>query len=454
MLIYFLKVNLLLLLFAGFYWLFLRNGKLLRLNRVILLSSIVLSFVLPALSELPAFHSIASSLPGPALDWAQLENNGVGEAVTENVSPTELTTEAGETAWSIYSFKWFFLGVSLLFLLSLCRQFIRLLGIIIYGKNQRSEGFTLVYTEQNILPFSFFRYLVVNPRLHDSSTLSQIIAHEKEHIFQHHYADILIVELLRILSWYNPAVWLFGRMLRMNLEFLADAGVMNRGYNRKEYQFSLLRLSTNRPINRLITPINYSPLKTRIAMMNSKKPNVRHALPYFFFPLLLAMAWSAINPITAQSVRVNSSSSAAEGAVAQTADKPSSIISGEEKDIYLVIRKDTKRKLLDEAIAEMAKHGVKFSIDNINYNDGEITSIRISGSSHRAMSFNSQSDPFSGPLVFYSLDSSDTDGIIGGDLSRLTDEQKVIVNNLSGLLIRMPNGKMTMKGTFNIPAGW
>ncbi|MCQ5178192.1 hypothetical protein NE693_16470, partial [Faecalibacterium prausnitzii] len=78
-------------------------------------------------------------------------------------------------------------------------------------------------------------------------------------------------EILCIFFWFNPVVWLLRKEIRQNLEFLADEQVVNSGYNRKNYQYHLLRLSHQSTAVPIVNNFNVSQLKKRIIMMNKKK---------------------------------------------------------------------------------------------------------------------------------------------------------------------------------------
>ena len=77
-----------------------------------------------------------------------------------------------------------------------------------------------------------------------SKQLEEILAHEEVHVRQKHTWDVLLSQWISIVCWYNPVSWLLKQAVRENLEFLADAEVIRQGYNRKDYQYHLLCLSS------------------------------------------------------------------------------------------------------------------------------------------------------------------------------------------------------------------
>lgn len=91
---------------------------------------------------------------------------------------------------------------------------------------------------------------------------------------------MLLSEFVCIVFWFNPAVWLLRHEIRQNLEFLADQDVMEAGYNRKNYQYHLLRLSHQSAAAQIVNNFNVSQLKKRIIMMNKRKTSRAGLLKY------------------------------------------------------------------------------------------------------------------------------------------------------------------------------
>jgi hypothetical protein len=98
--------------------------------------------------------------------------------------------------------------------------------------------------------------------------------------------DILFAELLCIVNWYNPFVWLMRYSIRQNLEFAADRKVLGSGVDKKGYQYHLLKVVGD-PGYRLANNFNFSSLKKRIIMMNKIKSARLHLVKFLFIlPLL------------------------------------------------------------------------------------------------------------------------------------------------------------------------
>ena len=143
--------------------------------------------------------------------------------------------------------------------------------------------------DANIIPFSFGNSIFINPQLHSQAELQDIIRHEFVHVKQQHSIDIIWSELLCVINWYNPFVWLIKKAIRQNLEFIADDKVLQNGLSKKDYQYLLLKVTGNNQFS-IATQFNFSSLKKRIAMMNKMKSAKLHLIKFLFLlPLITVL---------------------------------------------------------------------------------------------------------------------------------------------------------------------
>jgi len=470
MLIYFLKVNFLLVVFTATYWLLLRRGKLLQLNRAILLASILLAFALPVL---PIAGFLESELSTPVRDLTGRVTVALSELAPAPTS-VDVTASAGETGTAInpgqpaqpdqafYWLGWVFVAVAAFLFFLLMRQLVHIFRLVLYSTNTREEGLTIVHTDEDVPPFSFFRFLVLNPTKYAGEELYQIIVHEKVHIRQYHYLDILVGEMLRVFCWYNPAAWMLNKLLKINLEFIADREVLSAGINRKSYQYQLLHMSSRGQSLRLTTPLNYSPIKMRISMMNAKKSGLLTQLRYALLLPVLLISVLAINPALAQdtqvlvgtaSARVTTGSNVSQG-TAKVANDQGTIATTRAsagRDIYFVITPKTKRKTLMDVQENLTEKGITVQYDNLNFNDGLLTAISVTIRSDD-FSGNLSYDPLDGRLVFYDLQvSGNITGFEYGTPRQFSLKQRDTVDKISsGLLIRRADGRVQIRGSAEI----
>ena len=117
-------------------------------------------------------------------------------------------------------------------------------------------------------PFSFFRWIFVNPVGKTPLQLRQILTHEQTHVAQLHSVDALLSQFFVVAFWFNPIAWLMRVQVHSNLEYLADRSVLCKGMDKKVYQYHLLAVAYRKNVATITNNFNVLPLKKRIKMMN------------------------------------------------------------------------------------------------------------------------------------------------------------------------------------------
>ena len=285
---YVLQVNVGLLVFYLLYRGLLARDTFLGMRRLYWWAAWVLAFLYP-LVELGVWGRTETPLQVVMADYAEAMT-----VVVAAVAPEEAAT------WSWQD------GVALLWAAGASALLLRMLVQLAVvcrlarrGRKVEWHGVRVLAVEEDNVPFSFFRWIFVQPGNHSEGELEEILAHEQAHVCQWHSLDVVVSELLCCLFWFNPAVWLAKRCVRQNLEFLADRAVVHSGFDRKNYQYHLLRLSYGVNIGQIVNNFNVSPLKKRIMMMNKKKSRHAGALKY---ALLLPVAGLLVLSANAEAV--------------------------------------------------------------------------------------------------------------------------------------------------------
>lgn len=260
------------------YFLVFRRLTFFTMNRVYLLFMPLLSLILP----LCDFSAIANFL--------QLQHAEVVAyipqyytASTETGTPSALLSIAGSTL--------LLSGISF-FAFKMIRQIISLHHLRSHAKLILSEPVNIYQVSDPINPFSFGNSIFLNPERHTEDDLQEIINHELVHVQQRHSADIIFAELLCMFCWFNPFAWLIRVAIRQNLEFIADEEVLKKGFNKKQYQQLLVKVSTGSALS-ITSHLNFHSLKTRIIMMNKQKSSAMKMIRFLLilpvtFILLLA----------------------------------------------------------------------------------------------------------------------------------------------------------------------
>lgn len=285
-----------------FYKLLLQKETFFQLNRLVLLSCMILAFILPLL-PVPQQLSLRKDaiekhipLAETAVDKnqaVQLKAPPVQEVFIEQAKQTfdvDLLLQ-----WLVYLYWFGVLIFALNFLMQACVLLYRA-----YSLSAIQDGkFRIVEITGDKAPCSFANNIFINPEKYEWETYTQILQHEKIHIEQKHTIDLLLAEVVLIFQWFNPFAWQWRKALESNLEFLTDDKMLQQDTVEKEsYQFSLLKVAAPHFPLSLTTNYNQSLIKKRIIMMNSKKSSVHTTWKYFFLlPLLVLFACLFNQPV-------------------------------------------------------------------------------------------------------------------------------------------------------------
>ncbi|MBJ6107948.1 hypothetical protein JAO73_02915 [Hymenobacter sp. BT523] len=277
-LLYLLKANGALLLFALAYFGLLRRLTFFTLNRFYLLFALLFSAVYPALpvpALLPPVAAVPVVLVLPEVTTAA------------GLSPV---TAPAPVDWNAVVLAVYVAGVAL-GLLRLLVQLLSLARLLRLSRPAVVSGAAVRVLPGDVSPFSFGSTIYLNPARHPAPELAAVLRHEQVHVRHWHTLDVLLAHLAQAAAWCNPAAWLLRRALLDNLEFLADHAALQSGLDRRAYQYSLLRLSQAQPGPALVSHFTFPTLKNRVAMMNTPLSSTGQLARYFVAgPLVLAAA--------------------------------------------------------------------------------------------------------------------------------------------------------------------
>ncbi len=335
--IYLLKCQISLAIVWLFYQLLLRKLTFYTMNRWYLLGYACLSFLLPLI------HIV---LPGEGLDGGKTK---VIHYIPVLIRPDML--HAGSPVFTWWNITLTVLAVGMMVLaVRLAMRWMSLRLIRKEARLIRQSGVQIYQVDRPIIPFSFGNAIYINSRLHTEKECEEIILHEYVHVRQRHTVDIMLAELLCIISWYNPFSWLIRYSIRQNLEFIADQQVLASGLDRKNYQYHLLKV-VGEPVYRLANNFNFSSLKKRIVMMNKSRSTKLHLLKFLFMVPLLGVLLVAFR----DKVNIDLTASHSKGAALQTLrvnDTTPAPITIELKDgaipMYVINEKEATGKAKEE----------------------------------------------------------------------------------------------------------
>ncbi len=281
MLAYFLKANVAIALFYAFYRLFFHKDTFFSWRRTALLCFFAISAAIPLLNiqtwitKQEPMVAMADLYATVVLPEFTMEI-GTGSTGWKNLI-TEYTTIA---YWSVVS----------LLLLRFALQLTGIIRLACRCRQTRIAGTNVHLLPQADGPFSFFHWIFIHPSSHTEEELSEIMTHELTHARQWHSVDVIISELGCIFCWFNPFAWLTKQEIRTNLEYMADARVLEHGYDSKTYQYHLLGLAHQKASATIYNSFNVLPLKKRIRMMNKRRTKEIGRTKYLmFFPLAASL---------------------------------------------------------------------------------------------------------------------------------------------------------------------
>jgi hypothetical protein len=261
---YFLEANAYLIVFHLFYKLFLQKETFYNFNRAYLLGCTLLSFLLP-LVKIGSLYTVKD------LQYVVVAST---TAVVENPLENNLMLV--------------YILVAAVMLLRLMMRLFQIFKLAKRGEKSELNGLSLVAIPKLNHAFSFMNRLFVSAELKD---LQIILNHERVHIRQWHSLDILLMECLHIINWFNPLFIILKKDLKSLHEFIADAEASKAESSVADYALYLIAYTHQiAPQNLGNNMFNQSLLKTRIMKLQQKKsPRIARLKYLGLFLLLPAM---------------------------------------------------------------------------------------------------------------------------------------------------------------------
>ena len=242
------------------YRLLFRNSNRLKFNRFFLLTSMLLALAMPLLGllsgmEVPQMATLKQNMFNGMM-LSEVIVTPEGQPVLPEVTVTTDATPSRFSVWQVIV-GIYLIGVGLMTLLFLFKLG-RLVVLIIRSPKRKMDGFTAVFTGKEQGSFSFFRYAFFPSEKVDPD----IMRHEMSHIAHHHSWDILFAELMMILQWFNPFIYLYKKELQSLHEYQADRDVVATGVDKKNYMMLILQQCT---------AVDFSGMSNNFSLILTKK---------------------------------------------------------------------------------------------------------------------------------------------------------------------------------------
>ena len=242
------------------YRLLFRNSNRLQFNRFFLLTSMLLSLAMPLLGllsgmEVPQMAILKQNMfNGMMLSEVIVTHDG--QPMLPEVIVTTNTTPSRFSVWQVMG-GIYLIGVGVMTLLFLIKLG-RLVVLIIRSPKRKMSSCTAVFTGREQGSFSFFRYAIFP----NENVDPDIMRHEMSHISHRHSWDILFAEVMMILQWFNPFIYLYKKELQSLHEYQADRDVVATGVDKKNYMMLILQQCT---------AVDFSGMSNNFSLILTKK---------------------------------------------------------------------------------------------------------------------------------------------------------------------------------------
>ncbi|MCZ4245886.1 TonB family protein [Pedobacter punctiformis] len=258
---YLLQVNLYLIVFYSCYKLLLDKETYFTLNRIYLVAAGILSLCIPFIR----------------LEW--LTEQKAAQSVYATVKWDAVLQQATNVTENKTGINW---GNLLVYIY--CAGIVFFLGRLVYNLFTVKK---LLKTAKAGSAFSFFSQKVIDTELPETAIID---IHEEAHIKQWHTADILFFEILGIIAWINPVIYLYKKAIKNIHEFLADELAAEFQGDKAEYAMLILSKSFGISPNALANGFfDKSLIKKRIYMLHKEPSKKAAILKYGIFIPLFAI---------------------------------------------------------------------------------------------------------------------------------------------------------------------
>ena len=275
MLVYLLKSAACLAILLAFYKLLMERESMHTLKRFFLLGALVAALAIPFITFV---EYVDVPIPTEVASYEAINVPVVGSTIQESAPINYLSI----VLWSVYV-----LG-AVLFGLKFAGNLVKIIQRIRKNPKYTIGRITRVLMGKSITPHTFLNYIFLNKKKFEAQQIpEEVLLHEETHARQKHSWDVLFVELLQVLFWFNPLIHLTKRAIKLNHEFLADRAVLDKGIQPATYLNTLLEFSSNSLRPSLANAINYSSIKKRFTVMKKQTSrNFKLVLSALLLPLL------------------------------------------------------------------------------------------------------------------------------------------------------------------------
>ena len=276
--------------FLGLYYLLLEREKMHFFNRFYLLVTLVFSLALPFITF-------------------TIYNDEVIEVQEIFTDPMPMQADAAQAVEAVdytpYILLGFYLTVTLLLIVRFIKNLLHFKKAIAENTTIKHKRATLVLLTEKVLPHTFLHYIFINRQEYEDRLIEDdLFTHELTHVNQRHTLDILFIESLLTIFWFNPLLYFYKKAMKLNHEFLADESVVSHTHNVIDYQKLLLQKAVPATQYHLASSLNFSVTKKRFIMMTKATPKSKALLlKLAALPVVALLIYTLCTETVAQTVQ-------------------------------------------------------------------------------------------------------------------------------------------------------
>lgn len=277
---YLLKVSICIIVFYSFYMLILRKCTFFLLNRLYLVGGLLLSFIIPIL-DFSIFKGQSNNV------FTNIVYPFIIEPEYNFFPPQNNISNDATVNFSMILPIVYLIGISVLFF-KLLFSIVRIIRI-----SNNSEGYRIgqkkIFRMDSNQPFSFFNMIFLPKNENDQ----MIIEHEMAHVRQYHWFDLILVEIVSVLLWFNPFIFLYKKSLKLQHEYLADTSVIKNRNQIEDYLNCMLRHIQVVSCDGIVSQFYCKTIKKRIVMITKNKTSNKYLGLYLLvLPLICIMLFA------------------------------------------------------------------------------------------------------------------------------------------------------------------
>jgi len=238
----------------------------------LVVASVIVPLVqLPQMLQSPVKVELIPEFSQNKIQLQNISEAGQPTLIEDSVSANEPIPESNQLNISLADvLLYVYLGGAMLSLLLFASSILMVLLIFRKATVLQMEGYRLFIIDREIPSFAFGSSVVISRHdyeLHGDA----ILAHEQAHIRLNHFYDLILLELVKIFHWFNPAIYLLTGDMKEIHEFQADAQTVGSGVDSKQYQLLIIQKGVGSHRFALANSFNHCQIKKRIIMMNKSK---------------------------------------------------------------------------------------------------------------------------------------------------------------------------------------